>query len=35
MLQRHIVALHHIITVYNDIFDHMDSVMQTWVKKRT
>jgi len=27
MSKRHTVTLHHIITVYNDMFDHMDGVM--------
>jgi len=35
MLKRHTVTLHHIITVYNDMFDHMDGVMQALAKKKT
>ena len=35
MLQRYIVTLHHVITVYNDIFDHMDGVMRALAKKNT
>jgi len=30
MLKRQSVTLHHIITVYNDIFDHMDGVMRAF-----
>jgi len=29
------VTLHHVITVYNDMFDHMDGVMRTLAKKNT
>jgi len=32
---RHTVTLHHVITVYNDRFDHMDGVMQAVAKKKT
>jgi len=28
MLKRHTVTLHYVITVYNDMFDHMDGVMR-------
>jgi len=35
MSKRHTVTLHHIITVYNDMFDHMDGVMQALAKKKT
>ena len=28
MSERHSVSLHHVITVYNNILDHMDGVMQ-------
>jgi len=35
MLKRHTVTLHHIITAYNDMFDHMDDVMRALAKKRT
>jgi hypothetical protein len=35
MSKRHSVTLHHVITVYNDMFDHMDGVMQTLAKKKT
>ena len=35
MSKRHTVTLHHVITVYNDMFDHMDGVMRAWAKKRT
>jgi len=34
MSKRHTATLHHVITVYNDMFDHMDGVMQAlaWMK---
>jgi len=35
MSKRHTVRLHHVITVYNDMFDHMDGVMQALAKKKT
>ena len=35
MLKMHKVRLHHVITVYNDMFDHMDGVMQAFAKKKT
>jgi len=35
MSKRHTVTLHHVITVYNDMFDHMDGVMQALAKKKT
>jgi len=35
MLKRHPVTLHHVITVYNDMFHHMDGVMWGVVKKKT
>jgi hypothetical protein len=35
MSERHTVTLHHIITAYNDMFDHMDGVMRPLAKKRT
>ena len=35
MSKWHTVTLHHIITVYNDVFDHMDSVMRALAKKKT
>src|SRR5882757_4229960 len=35
MSKRHTVTLHHVITVYNDMFDHMDGVMRALVKKKT
>jgi len=34
-VERHTVTLHHVITVYNDMFDHMDGVMRALAKKRT
>jgi len=35
ILKRHTLTLHHIITVYNDMFDHMDGVMRALAKKKT
>ena len=35
MSKRHTVTLHHVITVYNDMFDHMDGVMRALAKKKT
>jgi len=35
MSKRHTVTLHHVITVYNDIFDHMDGVLRALAKKKT
>jgi len=35
MSKRHTVILHHVITVYNDMFDHMDGVMQAFARKKT
>jgi len=35
MSTRHTVTLHHGITVYNDMFDHMDGVMRALAKKKT
>jgi hypothetical protein len=35
MLERHPVTLHHIITVYNDLFNHMDGVMRAFDKMKT
>jgi len=35
MSKRHTVTLHHIITVYNDMFNHMDGMMQALAKKKT
>jgi hypothetical protein len=32
---RYTVTLHHIITVYNDMFNHMDGVMRALAKKKT
>ena len=34
MLKRHTVTLHHVITVYNDIFDHIDGVTQALPKQK-
>jgi hypothetical protein len=35
MSTRHTVTLHHIITVYNDMFHHMDGVMRAVPKNKT
>jgi len=35
MSKRHTVTLRHVITVYNDMFDHMDGMMQALAKKTT
>jgi hypothetical protein len=35
MSKRHTFTLHHVITVYNDMFDHMDGVMRALAKKKT
>jgi len=35
MSKRHTVTLHHVLTVYNDMFDHMDGVMRALAKKKT
>ena len=35
MLKRHTFTLHHVITVYNDTFDHTDGVMQALAMKKT
>jgi len=35
MLERHMVTLNHIIIVYNDMFDHMDGVLQESAEKNT
>jgi hypothetical protein len=35
MSKRHTVTLHHVITVYNDMFDHMDGVIRALAKKKT
>jgi hypothetical protein len=35
MSKKHTVTLHHVMTVYNDMFDHMDGVNQALAKKKT
>jgi len=35
MSKRHTVTLHHIITFYNNMFDHMDGVMRVLAEKMT
>jgi len=35
MSKRHTVTLHHVITVYNDMFDHMDGVIRALANKKT
>jgi hypothetical protein len=35
MSKRNTVTLHHVITVYNNMFDHIDGVMRALAKKKT
>jgi len=35
MSKRHTVTLHHVSTVYNDMFDHMDGVMRALAERMT
>jgi len=35
MSKWHMVTLHYVVTVYNDMFDHMDGKMQTLGTKKT
>ena len=35
MSMRYTVTLHHVITVYNDMFDHMNGIMRALAKKKT
>jgi len=35
MLKRYTVTLHHVITVYNDMFDHINGVMRALAKMKT
>jgi len=35
MLKSHTVTLQHVITVYNDMFNHMDGVMRPLAKEKT
>ena len=35
MSKRHMVPLHHVITVYNDMFNHMDAIMRDLAMKKT
>jgi len=35
MSKRYTVTLHYVITVYNDLFHHMDGVMRALAKKKT
>jgi len=35
MSKRHTVTLHHFITVYIDMFDHIDGVMRALAMKKT
>jgi len=35
MSKRHTVTLHHVISVYNDMFDHMDGVMRALARIKT
>jgi hypothetical protein len=35
MSKRHAVTLHHVITVFRDMFDHMHGVMRALAEKKT
>jgi hypothetical protein len=35
MLKRHTISLHHVITLYNSMFDHMDGVIRALAKEET
>jgi len=35
MSKRHTVTMHHVFTVYNDMFDHMDCMMRALAKLKT
>jgi len=35
MSKRHMVTLHHVIIVYNDMFNHMDGILRALAKKKT
>ena len=35
MLKRHTVTLHHVITIYNDMFDHKNGVLWALAKEKT
>ena len=35
MSNRHTVTLHHVITIYSDMFDHMDGILQALAMKKT
>jgi len=35
MSKRHILTLHHVTTLYNDMFDHMHGVMRALAMKKT
>jgi hypothetical protein len=35
MLKWHMVTLYHVITINNDMFDHMDRVMRALPRKKT
>jgi len=35
MSKRHTVSLHHVITVYNEMFHYMDGVIRALAKKKT
>jgi len=35
MSKRHTVALHHVTTIFNDMFDHLDGVLRAPAKKKT
>ena len=35
MSKWHTVTLHHVIKMYNDMFNHLDGVIRAWAKKKT
>src|SRR5258705_6567987 len=35
MSKQHTITLHHVITFYNDMFDHMHGMMRALAKKKT
>jgi len=35
ILKGHTVTLHHVITVYNDMFNHIDGAMRALAQKKT
>jgi hypothetical protein len=35
MCKQHIVRLHHVFTAFNDMFEHMDGIIQALAKEKT